>query len=579
MPRLFSRGPAMARKHIARDPRTGLPIEIGGARHAAAEAGIRPPQGPWGSLLPDQILPLANGIVGSVEVRWGSKRMLLDRTDGVRALPATRRRDEAAAHDSLLGALRAKSTAVRIAGLDVLLHIALRGGDDLFDALDERIDDADPDVRTRARECLKECAPIFPSALEEMIREQLRSEDLSNRSDAFETLRAAAAQWPEVGVVHVDELIREEEVDLRRRGSRILRSFAPRAGAAGWDLIGWCLQDEDAQVRRGASQSLSALAGRAPEIAQLLIEGSLFDEDEMVRRQSLRALDRVDKDSVRARDLIIDAARHRDRNIRLSCIKMLPIILGDQIRRETADELLRQETDPELRELLTDLARDPSLEGTEDEKNRFLAPAPKVDVDPADMFAVPTLPDGTGTIQPVAARTTKRRGEGRVGSGDLSETRPLVGAADRQLHRDAGSDADEVGGLTGADAGGWTDDDVDGWTEDHVDRIGDGRTFSAPEDEQEEQRNWPRDDGAAAEEWSHEATVDSIDDWLHAEGDTEESVEDLFESEVGEYRTESNAGDSYDDLQADHQTLAESPEATEDRSDEARSEKEDVEDC
>ena len=389
----------MVREHIARDPRTGQPIALTSSVKAAADAGLRPPEGPWDNLLPDEILGLADGSVPTVEVRWDSKRTLLDRTDGIRALPAVRRRHDAEVHAVLLDALRAQSPKVRIAALDILLYIALRGGKNLFDALDERIDDADETVRKRARACLKECAPIFPSALEEIIREQIRSEDTTSRKDAFEALRVASIQWPEVGVLHVDELIREKEVDLRRRGAKILRSFAPRAGAGGWDLIGWCLQDEDAQVRKGAAMSLPALAGRSPDIAQLLIEVAIFDEEPSVSRQALKALNRVDKDSVRVRDLIVDAARHRDKRIRASCIKMLPVILSGESMRETADELLRQETDPELRKILTEYAKDLAMEGTEDEKNKFLAPAPAVEIDPAELIAQSTLPKNKDRYQ------------------------------------------------------------------------------------------------------------------------------------------------------------------------------------
>jgi hypothetical protein len=375
---------------------------------AAADAGLRPPEGPWDNLMPDEILGLADGSVPTVEVRWDSKRTLLDRTDGIHALPAVRRRDDSAVHAALLAALRAQSPKVRIAALDILLYIALRGGKNLFDALEERIDDADESVRKRARDCLKECAPIFPSALEEIIREQIRSEDATVRTDAFQALRAASIQWPEVGVLHVDELIREEEVDLRRRGAKILRSFAPRAGAGGWDLIGWCLQDEDAQVRKGAAMSLPALASRSPDIAQLLIEVAIFDEEPAVSRQALKALNRVDKDSVRVRDLIVDAARHRDKRIRASCIKMLPVILSGESMRETADELLRQETDPELRKILTEYAKDLAMEGTEDEKNKFLAPAPAVEIDPAELIAQSTLPQNKDHYQHPESKTASQ---------------------------------------------------------------------------------------------------------------------------------------------------------------------------
>jgi len=417
----------MSRRHVARDPRTGLPISLNRGPRFAKEKGLRPPEGPWSALLPDDILPLANGNLATAEVRWQDRRHLLTRADGVRALPRTGRRDDESAIATLELALRAKDPQVRKAGLDVLLYIALRGGEHLFDVLDERIDDADESVRESARQCLRECSPIFPSATEEILREQLRSEEKQSRSDAFEALTAAAKQWPEVGVIHVDELIREEDADLRRRGSKALRTFGHRAGAAGWDLIGWCLQDEDSEVRRGGARTLPTLANTAPEIAQLLIESSLFDEDEEVRKHSLRALGRIEKDSVRVRDLIVDGARHMDPKVRATCIEMLPIILDEHSRREVAEELLRQETSPELRRELAELARDPTLDGTEEEKNRYLAPAPEVEIDPAQAMSMSSMPK-------VERENSKSNPESAV--SDSMDSSNITGMAPEDLRDD-----------------------------------------------------------------------------------------------------------------------------------------------
>ncbi len=51
---------------------------------------------------------------------------------------------------------------------------------------------------------------------------------------------------------------------------------------------------------------------------------------------------------------------------------------GEDLRNAAA-ELLRQETRPDLRQRLASLARDVEIVGTEDEKNRFLAPLDKVE--------------------------------------------------------------------------------------------------------------------------------------------------------------------------------------------------------
>ena len=87
--------------------------------------------------------------------------------------------------------------------------------------------------------------------------------------------------------------------------------------------------------------------------------------------------------------LITDGSRHTDRNIRLSCVKMLPVIMVDAEVRIMASELLHQETDLEIKALLEELMIDESLEGTEAEKNAFLAPAEKVERDEGSLAIPP----------------------------------------------------------------------------------------------------------------------------------------------------------------------------------------------
>ena len=59
--------------------------------------------------------------------------------------------------------------------------------------------------------------------------------------------------------------------------------------------------------------------------------------------------------------------------------------------RIQATELLEQETDSEIRSLLEELMIDESLEGTEDEKNAFLAPAEKVEMDEGSLAVPPPV--------------------------------------------------------------------------------------------------------------------------------------------------------------------------------------------
>ena len=63
--------------------------------------------------------------------------------------------------------------------------------------------------------------------------------------------------------------------------------------------------------------------------------------------------------------------------------------------RIQATELLEQETDTEIRNLLEDLMIDESLEGTEAEKNAYLAPAEKADVDEGSLAPPAPVPPPT----------------------------------------------------------------------------------------------------------------------------------------------------------------------------------------
>jgi hypothetical protein len=167
--------------------------------------------------------------------------------------------------------------------------------------------------------------------------------------------------------------------------------LAKHKSATLWDLVGWCLQDEAVVVRRHAARALSPLAEHAPKVTQIALEIAFFDEDDQVRNSALKASQKLDPNSFRMQRLITDGTRHSDRKIRLSCIKMLPVIMVDAEVRILATELIQQETDSEIRKLLEELMIDESLEGTEAEKNAFLAPAEKVEFDEGSL-ATPPIP-------------------------------------------------------------------------------------------------------------------------------------------------------------------------------------------
>ena len=240
-------------------------------------------------------------------------------------------------------------------------------------------------------------APVFPSGCEKILRRELRHEVEKHRKSAFIALKSTSQRWAETGCLHIDELIREEDVDLRRRAAAILRVLTTKGGAEGWDLIGWCLEDEDAEVRRRASKTLNSLAGAEPRIAAILVEVAMSDDDASVRKSAIGALKKLNMESPRVSRMVIDGARDRDYELRKACIGLLSIILSGTELRETAKELLRQETRMDLRKRLESLSTDLEMEGTEEQKNTFLAPleyVPDEDESAPDLKIVSSIKKG-----------------------------------------------------------------------------------------------------------------------------------------------------------------------------------------
>jgi len=367
----------MNRDYIARDPRTGKPLLTRRKKAVSVNLAFSAGEGAWDAIPIDSVIPLAIGDVKAIEVIWKDKPKLLSRPDGVRALPRIRGNRSEAAYAALDSALIDIDPRLRTAGLNSLPFCALQQTEKLFDHLHELLDDIDGGVRNAAAKCLVVVAPVFPSATEDTLRRELRLGDI-RRDTAFEALTAVAGTWPEVAELHIDELIREDDEDLRARAAKILPRLAKHHSATLWDLIGWCLQDENVEVRRHASRSLAPLADRAPKVAQIALEIALFDEDTRVRNSALRAFKKLDPHSFQMRGIINDGTKHRDRGVRIACIKMIPVILTESETREMASSLLRRETDDEIVKLLTGMSKDDALEGTEAQKNKFLAPAEKV---------------------------------------------------------------------------------------------------------------------------------------------------------------------------------------------------------
>ena len=369
----------MSRGYIARDPRTGKPIRQQRLDSDVDIGGLLPETGLWQRIPAHEILPLARGETESFELSRGDGGGFARRSDGIKALHRVLDSQIDSAHKVLLDALDDDTIEIRIAALKILPVFAVKKHESLLHCLSDRLLEDEEQVRDAARECFLKVAPVFPSGCENILRRELRDTRVDHRANAFETLRRTANSWPETGCLHLDELIREEDVDLRRRGSKILRSIAAGAGATGWDLIGWSLEDEDAQVRRNASNTLTTLTKTEPLIATIFIEAAITDDDVGVRKSVIRAMKKLDMQNPRVTKMIVDGARSRDYTLRKACIDQLSIVLSGERLRETAAELERQETRADLRKRLTSLARDVEMDGSEEEKNRFLAPLDRVE--------------------------------------------------------------------------------------------------------------------------------------------------------------------------------------------------------
>jgi hypothetical protein len=368
----------MVEDYVARDPRTGKIIQ---QRKKTVEKDIRslqPSDGPWQRIPVYEILKLAEGEIETLELSLTNGGGFVTRTDGIKALARVYENSIPKAHQILLEVLDDDDVNIRIAGLEVMPIFSLKLHTDLLIYLSDRLQDDDLNVRKVAMHTLQKMSPIFPSGCEDILRRELRSTNKTHRKSAFEALKLTSIAWPETGCLHIDELIREDDVDLRRKGSKILRNIAAKGGPPGWDLIGWSLEDEDAQVRRNAAQCLVTLTNSEPRIALILVENALDDDDTNVRNSVIRAMKKLDLQSPRVTDMILRGARSRDLNLRTACIGQLSIILTGDRLRESAAELLRQETDPKLRKRLTALSIDIELDGSESEKNKFLAPVEKV---------------------------------------------------------------------------------------------------------------------------------------------------------------------------------------------------------
>ena len=366
----------MSREYIARDPRTGRPINVGSNRRQRKKREVR--EGPWMAIPPQAVIPLATGELEEYKVGWKEKDHYMGRLDGIKALSNLAGTMAIEGHKILLDCLMDDDPKIRAAGLFALPSVAESKPNELFDHLSVLLDDKDASVRRAASECLKIVAPTFPSATDSTLAFELRHHVRQRRDAAFAGLGELCVTWPEVACDHIDELLQEDSLDLRRKASGLLRRVLSKGGAAAWDLIGWALEDEDVETRRNAAKCLVPLAHKEQRIATILAERAILDSDSKVMVSAIKCVEVLDTDHGRAKDLVLAGCTHKNPSVRMACVKILPRLMGDEILRNHCNALLRDEKDEKIRKELQEMAFDAQIEGTEAQKNSFLAPAPKV---------------------------------------------------------------------------------------------------------------------------------------------------------------------------------------------------------
>lgn len=366
----------MVREYIARDPRTGLPLNV--ARSKKVDKKIVSQTGPWVSISDVDVLPLARGEIDQVQTRYMDRTHTHDRSAGVRALGRFSGASIHDAHSALMVAFEQDEAEIRVAALDVLPEVAVRKSNELFDWLSVLLDDEDAQVRMAASRCLTLTAPVFPSAVETILGNELRSSQKSRMDAAWAGLKALCDTWPEVVVHHIDTLLLEDEAVLRRKAAGLLKRVVARGGPSVWDLISWSLNDIDVEVRRISARTLPSLAKRESRIATSFAERAMLDSDSKVRLSGIKALQTMDTDHGRARELVVKGTASSDVQVRRACVDLLPRLFGEDVLRTMASDLLKTETDPQIAASLKEMTFDVSIDGTEDQKNAQLAPAPAV---------------------------------------------------------------------------------------------------------------------------------------------------------------------------------------------------------
>ena len=414
----------MSREYIARDPRTGLPIAVAKRRKSAKKMKVE--TGPWVALSDEEVFSLLNNEISTAAVRWKDQTINLDRTYALRALGRFHGVRVHQAHSLLLAGLESDEASERVASLEVLPEVAVLKSDELFDWLSVLLDDQDVNVRKAASRCLTLTSPIFPSGVSSILSNELRS-PVRNRSDAaWAGLSGLCETWPEVVVDHVDSLLLEEDMQLRKKATALLKRIIKKGDSAVWDLISWSLNDVEVEVRRVAAKNLPALARRESRIATMFAERALVDSDSEVRLSAIKAVQVLDTDHGRARELVVRGTTSKDLKVRSACIDLLPRLFGEEVLRGMAEELLITETDDKIIASLKEMVFDASLDGTEAQKNAQLAPSAPV---PALDREVAEAQGRRVGLEPVRSTDMEQSSTEKTTSPEGTEKKPEQSAA------------------------------------------------------------------------------------------------------------------------------------------------------
>ena len=372
----------LSREYIARDPRTGLPLNVGNKKKSRKKVLQKTETGPWQGLRKQDIIPLAKGDIKTAKSVWTDKDYQLTQADGVRALQMLKGFASKEAHKVLLVSFENDDPAIRIAALKALPEVAIQKSDEMFDWLSVLLDDDDVNVSMAASKALVISAPVFPSAVETILVNELRSSIDFRQKNAWEALKGLSETWPEVVCIHIDSLMLETDEKIRIKASKLLRKVMKKGGSSAWDLVSWALNDESDEVRRIAAKTLPTLANHEPRVATLFAERAVVDSDPAVRISAIKAIQNLDKDNGRAQDIVLSGTRSKDLQVRIACINLLPRLLSEDVLRVTAEELLRTEKNSQLIKSLKEMVFDAEIEGTEAQKNSYLAaalPVPQID--------------------------------------------------------------------------------------------------------------------------------------------------------------------------------------------------------